>query len=282
MELEAANKSDMRVHGMCTLELSVHGLLINIDAVVVDLNCQAILGMDILGDATKLPFILDLVVGTLSGGGYETIQLHRFHAATECFAETIDYEYAIEEPPTVQRVNEAPRQSSPLPELPPPNTRPRPASQLPRPRASSVPPSTNPAKRMAVRYHPITEPVTPPITPPRAQAVEKKTVQDTPSPVQKPGRSRGRRTWRAPPKPTPGVGTRSRTRQTQLEQSEETQALAARTEWPPSPDTTKDIQKGFRELRLRDVQRDTHKELQQIVPDLPDLDENQNLPMPPA
>ena len=72
MELEAANKSDMRVHGMCSLELSVHGLLINIDAVVVDLNCQAILGMDILGDATKLPFILDLVDGTLSGGGYET------------------------------------------------------------------------------------------------------------------------------------------------------------------------------------------------------------------
>ena len=90
MELEAANKSDMRVHGMCSLELSVYGLLINIDVVVVDLNCQAILGMDILGDATKLPFILDLVDGTLSGGGYETIQLHRFHAATECFAETTD------------------------------------------------------------------------------------------------------------------------------------------------------------------------------------------------
>ena len=89
-ELEAANKSDMRVHGMCNLELSVHGLIINIDAVVVDLNCHAILGMDILGDASKLPFILDLVKGTLSGGGYETIQLHRFQAATECFAETSD------------------------------------------------------------------------------------------------------------------------------------------------------------------------------------------------
>ena len=85
MQLEAANKSDMTVHGMCSLELSVHGLVIHIDIVVVDLNCQAILGMDILGDATKLPFILDLVDGTLSGGGYETIQLHRFHAATECF-----------------------------------------------------------------------------------------------------------------------------------------------------------------------------------------------------
>ena len=90
IELEAANKSDMRLHGMCNFELSVHGLLINIDAVVVDLNCQAILGMDILGDASKLPLILDLVDGTLSGGGDETIQLHRFHAASECFAETID------------------------------------------------------------------------------------------------------------------------------------------------------------------------------------------------
>ena len=90
MELEAANKSDMTVHGMCSLELSVHGLVIHIDTVVVDLNCQAILGMDILGDTTKLPFILDLVDGTLSGGRYETIQLHRFHAATECFAETTD------------------------------------------------------------------------------------------------------------------------------------------------------------------------------------------------
>ena len=90
MELKAANKSDMTVYGMCSLELSVHGLVIHIDTVVVDLNCQAKLGMDILGDATKLPFILDLVDGTLSGGGYETIQLHRFHAATECFAETSD------------------------------------------------------------------------------------------------------------------------------------------------------------------------------------------------
>ena len=90
LELEAANRSDMKIHGMCSLELIVHGLVINMDTVVVDLNCQAILGMDILGDATKLPFILDLVEGTLSGGGYETIQLHRFHATMECFAETVD------------------------------------------------------------------------------------------------------------------------------------------------------------------------------------------------
>ena len=90
MELEAANKSNMSVHGMCSLELCVHGLIISIDALVVDLNCHTILGMDILGDASKLPFILDLVKGTLSGGGYETIQLHRFQAATECFAEATE------------------------------------------------------------------------------------------------------------------------------------------------------------------------------------------------
>ena len=85
MELEAANKLDMRVHGMCSLELSVHGLLINMDTLVVDLNCHAILGMDVLGDASKLPFILDLVGGTLSGGEYETIQLHRFGSGYRMF-----------------------------------------------------------------------------------------------------------------------------------------------------------------------------------------------------
>ena len=37
-------------------------------------------------------------------------------------------------------------------------------------------------------------------------------------------------------------------------------------------------------IRLCDVPRDVHKELQQIVPDLPDLDDNQHqkLPKPPA
>ena len=69
LELEAANKSDMKIYGMCSFELIVHGLSINMDTVVVYLNCQAILGMDILGDASKLPFILDLV----EGRGYETI-----------------------------------------------------------------------------------------------------------------------------------------------------------------------------------------------------------------
>ena len=53
LELEATNRSNMKIYGMCNFELIVHGLAINMDTVVVDLNCQAILGMDILGDATK-------------------------------------------------------------------------------------------------------------------------------------------------------------------------------------------------------------------------------------
>ena len=46
LELEAANISDMKIYGMCNFELIVHGLSINMDTVVVDLNCQAILGME--------------------------------------------------------------------------------------------------------------------------------------------------------------------------------------------------------------------------------------------
>ena len=184
-------------------------------------------------------------------------------------------------PPVIQRITETPRQSTPHPEPPTLSVRPRPASQLQRPRASSVPPTPKPAKRMALRYQPVTEEITPPITPPRAQAIERNIDQDTPSPVRKPGRSRGRGTWRAPQKIAPGVGTRSKTRQAELEQLEATQAQAARAEWPPSPDTTKDIQRLTRELRLCDVPRDAHKELQKILPSL-DENENQTLLQPPA
>ena len=173
-----------------------------------------------------------------------------------------DFDYTRDEPPVVQRIAETPRHSTPRPD---PNTlsaRPRPALQLPLPWASSAPPTPQPAKRMALRYHPVTEEVTPPMTPPRAQAMYENTVAETPSPVQKPVRSWGRGTWRAPQKVAPGVGTRSRTRLAEIEKLEATQAQAARAEWPPSPDTTKDIQRLTRELRLCDVPRDAHKELQ--------------------
>ena len=74
-----------------------------------------------------------------------------------------DYDYTMDEPPVIRRITETPRHSTPNPEPPTLSARPRPASQLPRPRASSVPPTPNPAKCKA---------------------------QDTPSPVQKPGRRR--------------------------------------------------------------------------------------------
>ena len=193
------------------------------------------------------------------------------------------YDYPMDEPPVIQRITETPRHSTPYAEPPTLIARPRPASHLPRPRASSVPATPNPAKRMTLRYHPVIEDVTPPITPPRAHAVVD-IAEDTPLPIQKPGRSRGRGTWCAPQKIAPGVGTRSQSRIAELEKTEAKQAMAAHAEWPPNPDPTMNIQKMTRELRLCDVPRDAHKELQRIMPDLPDIDENQNinLPMPPA
>ena len=134
---------------------------------------------------------------------------------------------------------------------------------------------------MALCYHPVTEEVTPPITPPRAQTMEENTVPETPSPVQKPGRSRGRGTWRAPQKVAPGVGTRSRTRLAEIEKLEATQAQAAHAEWPPSPDMTKNIQRLTRELRLcdvsRDVSRDAHKELQRVLPSVDEEDDRSSI-----
>ena len=107
------------------------------------------------------------------------------------------------------------------------------------------------------------------------------TVPETPSPVQKPGRSRGRGTCRAQQKVAPGVGTRSRTRLAEIEKIEATRAQAAHAEWPPTSDTTKDIQRLTRELRLCDVTRDAHKELQRV---LPSVDEEEIRPsrQPPA
>ena len=182
--------------------------------------------------------------------------------------------YPNDEPPVVQWLAEAPRHSTPRADPNTPSARPRPAVELPRPQASSAPPSSHPAKRMALHYLPVTEEITPPIAPPHAQTTEMntatETVPETPSPVQKPGRSRGRGTWRAPQNVAPGVGTRSKTRLAEIEKREVTQAKAqaqaAHARWPPSPDTTENIQRLTRELKLCDVPRDAHKELQRVLP----------------
>ena len=178
-----------------------------------------------------------------------------------------DFDYARDEPPVVQRLTEEPRHSTPRAEPKTPSERPRPALELPRPRASSAPPTSHPAKRMALNYLPVTEEITPPITPPRAQTKELDTateiVPETPPPATKPGRSRGRDTWHAQQKAAPGVGTRSKTK---LEKREVAQAQAAHARWPPSPDITENIQELTRELKLCDVPRNVHKELQQVLP----------------
>ena len=182
-----------------------------------------------------------------------------------------DFDFVRDEPPTVKRLTEEPQQTS-TPRADPRthSVRPRPALELPRPRASSAPPTSHPAKRVALQYLPVTEEITPPITPPRAQDKTPEqdidVVPDTPSPVTKHGRSRGRGTWRAPQKPAPGVGTRSMTRLAEMKKREDEQAQAASACWPPSPDISEDIQQLTRELHIRDVPRNTHAELERVLP----------------
>ena len=182
-------------------------------------------------------------------------------------------------------MTEEPRHSTPRADPKTPSERLRPALELPRPRASSAPPTSHPAKRAALQYLPVTEEITPPITPPRAQAKTPDTatevVPETPPPATKPGRSRGRGTWRAQQKPAPGVGTRSKTRLAELEKRENAQAQAAHARWPPSPDITENIQKLTRELKLCDVPRNVHRELERVLPSGED-DIEQTPRQPPA
>ena len=79
-------------------------------------------------------------------------------------------------------------------------------------------------------------------------------------------RSRGRGTWRAPQKIAPGVGTRSKTRIAELERRDAAQAQAAHARWPPSPDATEGIQELTRELKICNVPRNVHTELQRVLP----------------
>ena len=199
-----------------------------------------------------------------------------------------DFDFVRDEPPPVKRLTEDPVQTStPRAEIRSQNLRPRPALELPRPRASSAPPASHPAKRAALQYLPVTEEVTPPVTPPRAQDKTPEPdidiVPDTPSPVTKHGRSRGRGSWRAPPKPTPapGVGTRSMTRLAELQQREDEEALAASARWPPSPDISTDIEHLTREMHIRDVPRNTHAELERALPS-GEEDTSETLRQPPA
>ena len=128
------------------------------------------------------------------------------------------YDYAPDEPPDIQRVVDAPMHSTPYPDPPTLSVRSGPMLLPPRPRASSVPPTPKTVKRMAIRYLPVTETITPPISPARVHAPDRQMETEAQSPTNNPGRSRGRGKWRPPQKPTPGVGTRSKTRQAELDE----------------------------------------------------------------
>ena len=184
-----------------------------------------------------------------------------------------DFDFVRDEPPPVRRVQDSPMETStPRAELRTQNVRPTRALERLHPRASSAPPAEHPAKRAAIQYSPVKEEITPPVTPPRAQNItpvqDPSVVPETPSPIAKPGRSRGRGTWRAPQTATlaPGVGTRSQTRHRELQEREEEEAQVASARWPPSPDLSEDIVHLTREMHIRDAQGGAHAELERAYP----------------
>ena len=217
------------------------------------------------------PSIMDMMRSDMDTSDMNTAPPPRARAP----AQTVrwDFDFVRDDPPPVKRVQESPvGTSTPRAEPRTQNLRPRPALELPRPRASSAPPTSHQAKRVALQYTPVTEEVTPPVTPPRAHDItpeqDQEVVPDTPSPIVKHGRSRGRGTWRAPQKatPAPGVGTRSQTRLRELQLREEEEAQAALAQWPPSPDLSEEIRHLTREMHIRDVPMNTHTELERAYP----------------
>ena len=152
--------------------------------------------------------------------------------------------------------------STPYPDPPTLSARPGPVLLPPRPRSTSVPPMSKTVQRMAKRYMPVTETITPPISPARASAMDPQADPDTPPPTQRPGRSRGRGKWCAPQSATPGVGTRSKTRQAELDAAEATLAQVSRAVWPEKPDRTAQIQRMTRDLQISDRLQDTFREIQ--------------------
>ena len=77
------------------------------------------------------------------------------------------------------------------------------------------------------------------------------------------------------------MGTRSQTRQTELDAAEATQAQASRAVWPEQPDHSLQIQRMTCNLQLRDRPEDTFREIQRTLP-MYKIDENQNEVRPPA
>ena len=217
------------------------------------------------------PSIMDLMRNDMDMGARDKSPPPRARASPQTVR--WDFDFVRDEPPPVKRLQQDPAQTStPRADTRSQNSRPRPALELPRPRASSAPPVSHPAKRVALQYMPTTEEITPPVTPPCAQDKTPEPamdmVPDTPSPVTKHGRSRGRGSWRAPPKPNPapGVGTRSMTRLAERQDREDEETLAASARWPPKPALSTDIRQLTRELQIHDEPRLIHAEMESALP----------------
>ena len=158
--------------------------------------------------------------------------------------------------------------SSPHQDPPKLRARAGPALLALRPRSTSVPPTPTTVARMAKRYMPVTEEVTPPMSP--ARVIE--TDPATPSPVHHPGKGRGRCKWRAQSSETPGVETRSRTKQAE---TAATQTQTSRASWPEKPDKSLQISLMARYLQIRDPPEDRFMDIQRTLPTYK-IDENQN------
>ena len=163
------------------------------------------------------------------------------------------YDYTTEEPPTIQRIGEAPAHSIPHPDPPQLRARPGPALHAPPPRSTSVPPTHTMVKRPATRYLPVTENVTPTVSPARVA----ETDPSTPSPIYRPGKGRGRGKWLT--QETQDVGARTKT--TPVE-SQATQAQASRASWPDKRDDSLQITRLARDLQLRDPRDDRFTDTQ--------------------
>ena len=184
------------------------------------------------------------------------------------------YDYTTDEPPTIQRIAEAPTHASPHPDLPKLRARPGPALLAPRPRSTSVPLTPTTVKRMARRYMPVTEDVTPPISPARVA----ETDPATPLPIYRPGKGRGRGKLRSQSIETTDVGAR---RKTKPAETLATQSQASRASWPDQSDQSLQITCLAHNLQLRSPTEDRFTDIQRTLTTYK-IDENQNEVRPPA
>ena len=107
------------------------------------------------------PSIMDLMRNDMDMGARDKSPPPRARASPQTVR--WDFDFVRDEPPPVKRLQQDPVQTSTLrADTRSQNPRPRPALELPCPRASSAPPVSHPAKRVALQYMPTTEEITPP------------------------------------------------------------------------------------------------------------------------